>query len=90
VKILAEGFGGESVAGRVTGSVLLGCFEDDLVGPSLGGRTSLGFARLIRMDSGRSSLTACEEPLREKRAFHAACLVARFEKLTFTGRGRLG
>jgi len=64
-------------------------FEVELVRASFGGSSSLCFARLMRMDSGRSSLTACGEPLRENRAFHAACLDAGSGKLTFTGRGRL-
>jgi len=82
-----RGFGGESVTGGVLGSVSFGV---ELLGLCLGGSSSLCFICLMRMDSGRSSLTACGEPLREKRAFHAACLDARFGEWTFTGRGQLG
>jgi len=84
---IGRGPGRESVTDGELCSVT---FEVGLVGPGLGGSPSLCFARLMWIDSGRSSLTACGEPLREKRAFHAACLDARFGKLTFTGRGRLG
>jgi len=85
-----RGSAGESVTGGELCSVSFISFVVELVEPSLGGSSSLCFARLMRMDSGRSSLTACGEPLREKRAFHAACLDARLGKFTFTGRGRLG
>jgi len=83
-------FGGESLTGGVLGSVSFISFVVELVGRSLGGSSCLCFASVMRMVSGTSSLTACGEPLREKRAFYAACLDARFGKLTFTGRGRLG